>query len=168
MFGFFKRTSQNRPKSTLTDAVYDFLYCDSRRVASFLAQFNPAELNFADEESVGNNIWMTLDPAAMVVPAEDLLLKYGLSVSGRWKMLAIKDASADEGAEIDFGLMSSIHALNYGEVAEARGTTTIALFSEVYSPFARKLLGRPGAFHGVTPILIFREIGPAPMSTDRV
>jgi hypothetical protein len=103
--------------------------------------------------------WMTLNPAAMVVPPDDILMKYGHKVPGRWKMLAIKDASIDDGAIVDAGLVQLLATKNFSQAAEERHTTSLALMAEFCAPLARKAMGRPGLFYGVTPIMIFRDVG---------
>ena len=103
--------------------------------------------------------WMTLDPSAMVVAPDDILMKYGHKVPGPWKMLAIKDASLDDGAAPDAGLVQLLSTKNFEQVAEERHTTSLALIAEFCAPLARRAMGRPRLFYGVTPIMIFREVG---------
>jgi hypothetical protein len=102
--------------------------------------------------------WMTLDPAALVVPAADLLVKYGHWV-GDWKLLAIKDAPVDGGPQADPELVQMFKTMDFGDAGEKRHSTPIAIFAEYLAPIARKAMGRHGSFYGVTPIMIFREIG---------
>jgi hypothetical protein len=112
----------------------------------------------AEEGRKFSAAWMTLDPMAMVVPPDDILMKYGHKV-GRWKMLAIKDASIDDGATPDAELVRLLATKNFAQAAEERHTTSLALIAEFCAPFARKVMGRPSLFYGVTPIMIFRHVG---------
>jgi hypothetical protein len=102
--------------------------------------------------------WMTLDPAAMVIPPQDILVKYGNWIAGDWKVLAIKDAPVDAGPQIDPELLQLFNTMDFGDAAEKRHSTPVAILAEFLAPIARKAMGRPGAFYGVTPVMIFREV----------
>lgn len=102
--------------------------------------------------------WMTLDPAGMVVPPGDILMKYGNRISGTWSMLAIKDALLDSGPVIDFDQINKTREIGWEKAADEKHTTIISLLTEILAPVARKVMGRPGIYYGVTPILVFREI----------
>jgi hypothetical protein len=102
--------------------------------------------------------WMMLDPEAMVVPPGDVLMKYGHHVPGIWNILAIKDAPVDNGPILNEELMQQAAETNWGEVATKRHSTALALIAEFLAPAARRAMGRPGAYYGVTPIMIFRQV----------
>jgi hypothetical protein len=102
--------------------------------------------------------WMTLDPTSMVVPPQDILVKYGHWVAGDWKVLAIKDAPVDAGPQTDPELMQLFQTMDFGDAAAKRHSTPVAILAEFLAPIARKAMGRPGLFYGVTPIMIFREV----------
>jgi hypothetical protein len=106
----------------------------------------------------GSASWMTLNPDAMVVPPEDIILKYGHWIPGEWKALAIKDADFDAGPNIDKELENSIRTQGWEKTATERHSTGMSMLAEILAPYGRKVLGRPGAFFGVTPIMIFREV----------
>lgn len=102
--------------------------------------------------------WMTLQPSELVIPPNDILMKYGADVPGIWSMLAIKDATPDKISPIDPDLQKELATTNWGVAAEKRHTTTLALLAQTLAPRARAAMGRPAGFYGVTPIMIFREL----------
>ncbi|MEE3625416.1 hypothetical protein UCD39_15685 [Nitrospirillum sp. BR 11752] len=103
--------------------------------------------------------WMNLDPECMVVPADNIIMKYGVTVQGTWKVIGIKDAYVDtvESNDLTF---DSIRGRKWEDIASERHSTVIAIFAEILSSMARKGLGRPKIYYGITPILIYREITP--------
>jgi hypothetical protein len=94
--------------------------------------------------------WCTLDPSFLVMPASDIMLTYGESMSGEWSIVGILNAYPEFRTpdinqrfdDSDFGLMHSL----VGQVAK------------LISPVARLTMGRPSAAYAITPILIFREV----------
>jgi hypothetical protein len=112
----------------------------------------------AEEGREFSAAWMTLDPQSMVVSSGDILMKYGDSVPGTWNVLAIKDALIDQGPVIDLERIAKTKEIGWENAANERHTTIIALLAEILAPVARKVMGRPGIYYGVTPILAFREI----------
>jgi GNAT superfamily N-acetyltransferase len=88
-------------------------------------------------------LWSSLSPAGLTIPASDLTLKYGGSVSGVWKLLYILDTWPDAGEPPDVtgwsagqmidGILSAMHGL-------------------------RTLMGRPSGWFGITPLMIFRNV----------
>ena len=88
-------------------------------------------------------VWCSLQTPGMTTPADDLLLKHGVAVRGEWSLLGILDAVPDSDADS--------RPLSPGE--------DIATLMRALAPAARQLLGRPPDHYGVTPLLIFREIG---------
>jgi hypothetical protein len=117
--------------------------------AQLLAQQEPASLS-----------WMALDEDNLIVPASTLMMKYGPWIGGDWSVLAIKDAELDNGPVIDAelgGLMGG----DWEAAADARSSTPFALLAEMIAPIARRMMGRPAGFYGLTPVLIFREVNAA-------
>lgn len=92
--------------------------------------------------------WGSLKEEHMVTTAGDLLLKHGTRLQGQWAVLGILDAFPDEGSP-----------LKAPETDNTMGVAS-AVLSHI-GPAARTLLGRPDVAHGVTPLLIFREINAA-------
>ena len=92
-----------------------------------------------------NTVWCCLQNDGMTTPADDLLLKHGIAVRGEWSLLGILDAVPDSEAPAD-------------DLPPAAGDN-VATLMRALAPFARQLLGRPPGHYGVTPLLIFREIG---------
>ena len=89
------------------------------------------------------SVWCCLQSAGMVTPADDLLLKHGVTVQGVWSLLGILDAAPD--AQLPASPSSNVPDL-------------VGLMRTLAPP-ARQLLGRPADHYGVTPLLIFREAG---------
>jgi hypothetical protein len=90
-------------------------------------------------------VWCCLRSDGMTTPVDDLLLKHGVAVSGKWSLLGILDAVPDPGApavEPPIGPEDSM-----------------ATLMRALAPLARQVLGRPPGHYGVTPLLILREIG---------
>ncbi len=85
-------------------------------------------------------------------------MKYGDRVPGTWNMIAIKDAPVDGGPIVNTALAAQTATKGWATVADENHSTVLAMFAEFLSPIARKAMGRPGAYFGVTPIMIFREI----------
>ena len=89
------------------------------------------------------SVWCCLQSAGMVTPADDLLLKHGVTVQGRWSLLGILDAGPDS---------------HLPDSASPNVQDLVGLM-RMLAPSARQLLGRPADHYGVTPLLIFREAG---------
>src|SRR5262249_51515967 len=102
--------------------------------------------------------WMILDPAGLVIPPGDILMKYGQHVPGLWSLLAIKDADPDIVAPVDEQLKQDLASGSWTTAALKRHTTPFSLIADTLAPRARAVMGRPGAYFGVTPIMIFQEI----------
>ena len=92
-----------------------------------------------------NTVWCCLQNDGMTTPADDLLLKHGIAVRGKWSLLGILDAVPDSEAPAD-------------DLPPGAGDN-VATLMRALAPVARQLLGRPPDHYGVTPLLIFREIG---------
>jgi len=96
-------------------------------------------------------IWSLLQPEYMTVPAGEIMMKHGAVVEGKWHILGIKDGeptkSVDNFLEIQKKLSTAYPLHPF--INETLTT----------SHFVRGWVGRPIECYGVTPILIFREIG---------
>lgn len=101
--------------------------------------------------------WLALDETSLVIPPEHLLLNHGSWIAGDWTTLAIKTAGLDMGGALPEDLQKKI-----GEDIEAAAreqhTTVIGMMAEALAPIARSMMGRPGGYFGLTPIMIFRQI----------
>ena len=91
-------------------------------------------------------LWSSLRPADLVIPADDLALKHGGTISGRWKILYILDAWADKGDPPDVSGWSG-------------GELTSGVLSAMHG--MRMVVGRPAAWFGVTALMIFRPVNPS-------
>lgn len=101
--------------------------------------------------SEAGKIWSTLKPEAMTTSAEDILLKYGVYVDGTWTAVGILDAiPRDEPSRPPAPLFGRELIQN---------STLCAQFYINIVPLMRGFLGRPIGFHGMTPLLICRQIG---------
>lgn len=99
--------------------------------------------------SASRQIWGSLREDAMIVSASDLMLKHGATVAGEWSVLGILDAKPDAGGSLEVS-----DNLGLRIATEGFGVIMTAI-----APFARQLLGRRDSAFGVTPLLVFREVG---------
>lgn len=98
----------------------------------------------------GVDVWCSLDEDSVVGKASDLTLKHGTLVQGTWSVLGVLDAYPDPTAVLNAGLADAVNAV----VA-----TPLGQISARFAPAARLLLGRPEHAFGLTPLLIFRQLG---------
>lgn len=90
--------------------------------------------------------WFTLNEGGLSTSSSDLMLKHGISLDGEWSMLGVLDAMpASSYSEDDADLV-------------ADGAIVANLLRHLI-PIARQSFGRPAHTYGVTPLVIFREIG---------
>lgn len=89
------------------------------------------------------SVWCCLQSAGMVTPADDLLLKHGVTVQGNWSLLGILDAGPDPRPT----------------ASPSPDVEDLVDLMRMLAPAARELLGRPPDHYGVTPLLSFREAG---------
>jgi hypothetical protein len=90
-------------------------------------------------------LWSSLRPADLLIPSDDLALKHGGAISGRWKVLYILDAYPDEekppdvsgwsGGDLTNGVLTAMHGM-------------------------RAAVGRTSHWLGITPLMIFRVVNP--------
>ena len=101
-------------------------------------------------DRAGHNIWATLKENSLVVSATDLLLKHGARISGRWNMIGILDAMPDGETDAESDVVAEAMApLSLGALGIMVGGL---------APAVRGMLGRPPSAHGMTPLLVFREV----------
>ncbi len=95
--------------------------------------------------------WASASPDNLISAVRDLSLKHGGRVAGEWTIVGVLDAFPDtindEFSEMEKTRMGHEEKAFLGKIAISMGS------------MARRLLGRPEACHGVTPLLIFREVG---------
>jgi len=97
----------------------------------------------------GTLLYCPIQADGLTITSTDLILKNGTFVPGEWAMLGVLDSFADN---VEIGVAE--------RAAQALGLrdnpfTTIL---EAMIPLVRNL-GRPAEALGVTPVLIFREVG---------
>ncbi len=88
-------------------------------------------------------LWSSLQPVNLTIPISDLTLKYGGVVSGKWNLLYIVDAWADEGEPPDVSVWSA------GAMMDAILTAMHGL---------KGMMGRPVGWIGITPLMIYRDV----------
>lgn len=94
-------------------------------------------------------IWCNLRDDGIIVSSSDLLLKHGVNIAGKWNIIGILDAFPDD----------ALPETTNVSVTQGAIIPLVALFEAGIVPFTRALLGRPASSYGMTPILIFREVG---------
>ncbi|MGO9168389.1 MAG: hypothetical protein ACLP56_16105, partial [Candidatus Sulfotelmatobacter sp.] len=90
-------------------------------------------------------LWSSLRASDFVIPSDDLMLKHGGTISGRWKFLYILDTWMDKGDPPDTSTWSG-------------GELTNGVLSAMHG--LRISLGRPPGWFGITPLMIFRIVNP--------
>jgi hypothetical protein len=98
--------------------------------------------------------WCSLATESLVGLSSDLVLKHGTLISGDWHVLGVLDAQPERGPESDKPM--KLTPLEEA-VAGLAGTLVGTLVARL-SPVTRRMLGRPYGAHGLTPLLIFREV----------
>lgn len=116
---------------------------------SILPHVTEAALTAADDSV---SVWFTLGEAGMAVPTANLFLKHGLTVPGDWNVVGILDAQPEADEELHlyaaYQLMAGVRI----------NTFTKELGANLVGPI-RNILGRPTHSFGLTPLLLFREVG---------
>lgn len=85
--------------------------------------------------------WSTLKSEGINISTDDLLLKHGSLLEGRWYILGILDAYHDRQNSKETSFLPSLQ----------NGLTE-------FSKLIRPEFGRPNDYFGITPLLIFREV----------
>lgn len=97
----------------------------------------------------GKVLWGTLSDDHLVGSATDLLLKHGTSISGEWYVVAILDAMPN--------------GTNFEELRSRvdieQSSSQIYSIMQHFKPMLDLGFSRPSHAYGVTPLVIFREIG---------
>ncbi|QGY02372.1 hypothetical protein MMSR116_11175 [Methylobacterium mesophilicum SR1.6/6] len=98
------------------------------------------------------NVWCSLESQFVTGKTSDLILKHGAIINGEWNMLGIYDAYPhDPDQKYD----------NDREEADIAGDVAGSFVGQLAARIgimARNMGGRPGGAHGITPLLIFREV----------
>lgn len=102
--------------------------------------------------------WATLREEHLIGTGSDLILKHGVVIPGEWQMLGILDARPDQGGQGD---VEANNAINFADPDRLGAHSLVGQLAGVMSPIFRILLGRPGTHFGITPVMIFRQVGHA-------
>ncbi len=102
----------------------------------------------------GTSVWCSLREDGLVVSASDLTLKHGITVSGKWTIVGVLDALA----EISQDGMATQEAIDAAKQPQAIGAEPMGELMQALTPAIRGLLGRPAQSHGITPLVVFREV----------
>jgi hypothetical protein len=101
------------------------------------------------------SMWCSLKEEHLVGAGSDLVLKHGLTVPGEWNMVGLLDAKPD--------IESLADIVGVDDVLDGPGAvlfnSIIGNISRKLAPIVRLLLGRPANAYGITPLLIFRQVG---------
>lgn len=94
-------------------------------------------------------MWGIMEGDCLITPSSSLFFGHGIEMQGRWAVLGILDALPDQS--------DSAGALSSSMTQPGMSLIVRELFGAMAEP-VRNLLGRPEEAHGVTPVLVFREI----------
>ncbi|WP_162798853.1 hypothetical protein [Paracoccus indicus] len=92
-------------------------------------------------------VWCSLLPDGLTFDPSDITLKFSKHLPGTWSAIGILDALPDEQPDGD------IKQVDYLSGA------AMAKLDDAITPMIRMFLGRPYEAYGITPLLVFREIG---------
>lgn len=112
----------------------------AKNILGFLP--NSLQINLTDTEN--NRIWMSISKDFMGINIDDILLKYGHYIPGKWHVIGIIDALPD--------------ILQPSPEEEIIQEDDIRSFIIEISTTIRDLVGRKSDAYGLTPIMIFREV----------
>ena len=98
-----------------------------------------------------HTVWCILREESLTTPANEIFLKHGVAVSGTWHIVGMIDALPDYESD-------EISRYNQIVAANRLGGMSAAFASHIVIP-VKTALGRPKEAFGITPILIFRQIG---------
>lgn len=88
------------------------------------------------------SMWATLEEANLKINADDITLKHGASIAGKWHILGILDALPDNATDNSYVSFNNDILDNLKEFLTA----------------IKQLIGRPSNSYGITPIAIFRTV----------
>lgn len=103
-------------------------------------------------------IWSLLDRGSMIIPPMEVALKHGVEISGTWSIVGIKDADAEEDIR-DLDELTSWREQKNLEIAGECGFQRYLSDAAIVSMGTYVNLGKPRRYHGVSPLMVFREIG---------
>ncbi|ABF64392.1 hypothetical protein TM1040_1659 [Ruegeria sp. TM1040] len=133
------RASVRIAKEALAEAQFSLdLFKDMAPTLPHTAQAEVLDAN-------GNRVWCTMDTSGLATPPSEIALKHGTDVPGDWAMLGILDAEPTLGSQ------------SARDVSPDGEEMVMKLFENL-APAFRTLLGRPKAAHGMTPLMVFREV----------
>lgn len=135
-----QRRSQKQPTVNEVDVLFELLKLFPHSIQARL---------LAPQDS----IWCSLDENSMVSNASDLMIKHGTLIGGTWNIVGVLDAFP---YDPDYLTEDGEPLAN---VLATLATTPIGQMTVQLAPIAQSLLGRPPLAYGVTPLMIFREIG---------
>ncbi|RCS21351.1 hypothetical protein DUT91_24730 [Phyllobacterium salinisoli] len=98
------------------------------------------------------SVWASLKEECLTVSPVDLFMKHGMTIAGTWSFVGILDARPE-----DENFLSELASQTIA------GTTLGGLGGMLVPhlvPAIRPLLGRPATSFGITPLLLFRQVGP--------
>lgn len=99
----------------------------------------------------GAEIWGTFRSEGLVTPSSELNMKHGVIVEGRWSILGIKDA--DPIVDVN-NMVEDIEDAKLGFAGRQFLVDAIDAHHKIMT-----VLGRPFGSFGLTPLIVFREIG---------
>lgn len=98
-----------------------------------------------------NRVWCTLLADGLSTATSDLMLKHGGGIPGNWSVVGILDARPPN----RFASPESLSP----EPDFSDGKDLGAKILELLAPITKNMLGRPDEAFGITPLLVFRDIG---------
>ena len=100
--------------------------------------------------------WANLKEEHLIGGGSDLILKHGMDIPGEWHMLGILDAHPDLGGQ---AAVEANNAINFADPLRLQSNSLVGQLAAIMSPIFRVLVGRPGSNFGITPLMIFRQVG---------
>lgn len=97
-------------------------------------------------------IYMNLKEDFLVSTHWELLMKHGAQIEGEWSAVGLKDASPS-----NEHMAFTLEALE--EAKRERPGFQLLYDSMHIAGVLRCMIGRPAGCHGITPLVIFREVG---------
>jgi len=103
--------------------------------------------------------WMTVGSDNMTISCDDLMLKFGQKIEGFWAVIGILDGLPTESLPSILPLSMPSDPQEQAKLASQLGISQGGMLALGISTFARLHMGRPTGSYGLTPLLIFREVG---------
>lgn len=114
-------------------------------VAEEIIKFLPKSVQIDMADTDGNILWMSVAPENMTIPTGDLILKYGPMIPGKWHVLGMLDAHAED-------------TLEDPDAPYPNVSNQLKASMDYLGLMMRSEVGRPMNAFGMTPLLIFRKI----------